>query len=787
MSGDDSQPSGADDSQEPSVSTILKRAVFPGSDGTDFTSRRRILAAIGTGLSAAGIGALSSRVPPHVDAFEDDLYYLQEIEWTNLDFWNNMIQLLWGAYTTDWAYRTEASFGDVNGTLSHLETGGKKGELNAFQGICPDEYVLSSPEDDHRFGLTERGRLSSMNDGLTHQIPYKVTSRERELDGALEREGGFFGIVTEGDVDWQFDGFDVVSGTVTDYGIAELEFRHDSLDLTVKQMGYVPFSSGSLRLDFDIQNGGDQPLSGEFLYYLQANANRNKQSPIVFHTEINEAESGEILTWRKADEAGDEGVKSLHLRLVDGDGQPANDSGVARAAIDDGDRSRVRNHIDDITTKRLTRYWLWPYFEGGIKEEQSEFPEGVEFKNLLDKASERTRGRYVSGYQSKTFEVDPDEVVRFTVVLSEDEDRARRVSTADGLETATRRKWNSWIEDLSLTDIHPGLRDFAEYQATVLAINWVPSAGAFVAAHHLQPSYYYVWPRDGIDVAIAAARVGLEDWATRFFEQFLPSVQEPNGMFKQAYMTDGTEANLYVIGHDQAAKFITGAFELNDIVTDDLVRELQEELLVAAESFVNDIASNELVQPAYDYKETPNQISQSLYVNVLAVRALRNLQERFDVEYSETVESLERGIREQFLRPESDEWYRALQGVVPRWRDDYTGMSSYMYTLDVVDETRYLEDLFEHVGVTDVEGTWTVATGHMAEAAAQNATDVFEIKGEQYTGSDLAHRRLRSNVEDASDHGILYEKIRDGNPSDARYLTWSAAEFLNAAKVLGSQ
>lgn len=731
-------------------------------------TRRQFLKLMGGTALTGVVGSMfTARLPFNVP-FLEPVYFLQRTEWSNLVLLENIVEMLSGASESDWAYRPDHSFGVIENVLASTEAFEQLSD--PFQRLCPDEYLISTPYDDSKALITKHGKLSVFNNGHTHHIPYFINGTTLH-DGSRE-QGGFAGIELDGDVYWLFDAFDRVSTEVIDHGIVKHVFKHSETGLKVSQTAYMPFGSETVRLDYEVENTSNTRMDGAFVFHLQANANRRMQTPIVFKTSWNHATAGETITWQ--DQEND---AELYMSLFDADGQPAEHTGVAAASITSQDREKARQLAGSITRKRP---YLQRYIDNLIREEPYPLPTGTAFEHILTDAVNEIAGRYISGIQQSSFSVAPGRTTQFSAMITE-QDRVEWVPQTDA-QQQNRRNWQNWVSRADLTGVPDEFQEQAKHSLATLFKNWVPSVNAFQAAPHLQPTYYFVWPRDNIASAMAAARFGFTDSAISTMTTFLPQIQEDDGSFKQCYMTDGTDANLYKEAYDQPAQFVLATFGLQEITGKNIVSELDSELRAAVDYLTTNIADNGLMKPCYDFRENPWEVHTSLYTNSLVLAAFRSAQNGLDMDLQNEISRLERGINRHLLVSE-DNWYNAIQFTGRS--QDYDGMGTFAYTVGILDNPSYLEDVFEHVGIDTVEHTWTVATNHLAGAAALMGDRVLTVNGQQYTGRELAARRLNANITHASEHGAFFEKV-DGNrrATDARHLTMSHAEFLSAVHEL---
>lgn len=773
------------------VSRVKDRALDVSYQDVTRLSRRELLAGIG---AVATYRSLNADTWPHIDQFDTNLYFLQNMDIEDAKAYiGNTADIMNGATTTDWAYRDDRTFtilDEVTTAVERMFLGAMRGgapiddieQMATFQSACPDEYLVSSPYDDVRATFTADGRLSTLHTGEHHQSVYLPAPKGADVDPPLPGEGGAAGLVLDDEVAWVWgDAFEQIDHDGT-RAAASFTYEHRDTGVRVKQDVSMPFDasretgSGTVRLDYTVENGGSEPVDIGFVYALRANANRNLQDPIFFRTSGNIGTAGDELRWQDVEDG-----QELRLRMDDAD-----DAGFIRHRISDGDRDRVyrqaeaylddRVIIDDIPPlhRRLRNHLM-----DAIEQDPYTLEEGAAFEELLEAGEESVFGRYLTGYQRADVTVPAGGSESFTVTITPGADADTHAAEDTG---TVDDAWDAWLDEaVDLNRLHPDFRAEAKDWVAVLAKTWMPGRGTGHAAPHYQPSYSRVWIRDVSSVADAFMALGRTEEAWDFYTEYVPSIQEDDGGLHQAYTSTGAPAYLVEETTDQVADWLIGLDQLNDMTSRDAFRAAGVGNVRAAADFLQDsLVANNLPEAGWDYAESPHEYRISLYTADKTQRALEAVQPYVEEDLTPVLGEMQRSKESHFLS--DDPFTEAIS--LNTLDTDYSGMAGVIYLTGHEDDPRYLEEMFEDIGVENVSG-WTVGSNLAARAAATLGDTELTVNGQTYTGRELAYRRLKANVERAQDHGVLYEKIdEDGEPYGARHLAWSHAEAIQAAAAI---
>ncbi|MDY6766114.1 MAG: hypothetical protein SVW77_01995 [Candidatus Nanohaloarchaea archaeon] len=795
-------------------------------------SRRRFLTAMGTTAGAGlGAGTLSAAHPPQLEQLEDNVYILQRANTTLSSYLRryteHSINRIQGAAPVDWGYAPRHSTGVVNSLLSSLLSSQSK--VDTFQKHCPDEFGIGSPSSRSMAFLAGDGSLTVFHDGSNHYIPYPPDSGDG-FAPARDRQGGFAGLRIGDEYRWQTGVFDRVDTTVGSDGTT-LTFRSDGFEIV--QRAWMPDGEEYVRMDYDVRNMGDSTVTGDFVYWLQANANDNHQNPIVFTTNRNVLYTeDDVLRWE--DQASG---KQFYTVLQGADGER---SGGGRPPIGRDEwetvtagvsgwplpfSSDIFPHLlaDDaaVDTDAAAGAGLQPRGGDGadgsgrrsppdpamagagamVDEEElpAEFGEGRSWETILDQSVDRVEGRYLGGYLPASFELAPGESATFKVAVGTDRpDRlqddkkvrtsrgGRRSGPVDGIRPAFQDQYRDSLRNIrELIDPAPPLDE---------------NTIAVPATRHQFPAYSRVWPRDmGITVE-ALATAGYGETAADGV-RFLATLLRDEDHLRQCYFTDGGFAGQIDLELDQVAKFVETVNRVDREVGDDLLEEPAiRDAYMKSLAFLGDhIADNDLPTATPDYQEQPLDIRQSAHTAATMVNAVRGARARLELydrpsvgagtgggpmDLEEVADRLEDGVRQELLSAE--DWSPAIEFLGAR--RPYPAMAAGIYTKGLVEDPAYLEELLDHTGITNPEQelteAWMPGTLRLARATYIAAHHSGPVEYDGVPLPEYGHRLLTAVEDQVAGHGAIHEFVdAEGDFQYSRVLAMTEAEWVKAVET----
>ncbi|MWV64035.1 hypothetical protein GRS48_04240 [Halorubrum sp. JWXQ-INN 858] len=582
------------------------------------------------------------RLEPHRRRFRRRLRHLRRVDFRNLGMASRTLAVLARPRPRNWwhnrSFLKEVPLGLYRALFD-------PNAMNDFQKVRAEAGAVSTPADGLCAGVTERGRVSALfapHTGFTNQVPYHVHDEEDRLKGARPREGAFFGVrfadatgepssseltseptsehgptrdptrgrdgPAEGDagVEWLWSapydhevepdtGAGALVVTATRRGSSDGDGddgRVVGRSLTATERIAVVPGTETLARDLTVRNRGDVPIES-VVYYTRANANALLQYPPGV-TSPNRAVARAALRWTDRE-------SDAELRVFAAPDVTVLDSGVAEGALGD---------LFADAESRATGHYLSGFLELDVRIEPGETRTVSTFTTYG-----RDRGRVGSG----------DRAV--------DEDRSRAVAerSPTGRERDARDWWADRLADVDATGIPARHADGYRRALVDLLTLCDPESGSIAAAPHVQPAYYFSWPRDGAFSAVALARAGLTDPAVRFLADFLPPLRRADGSFEQCYASNGEPAGVIPVENDQQPAYAWAVHEVHTVLAREdpaaaagfLARTwpaVRDALAYTARSF----ADNDLLAATHDYAEMWTDADQSLWTNALAYRGFRD-------------------------------------------------------------------------------------------------------------------------------------------------------------------
>ena len=488
--------------------------------------------------------------------------------------------------------------------------------MNDFQKVRAEAGAVSTPADGLCAGVTERGRVSAIfgpHTGFTNQIPYHVHDEHDRLKGAKPREGAFLGVrfATDGSdadatglpprrddagVEWLWETPydhemtpDTETGALVVTATREAAYKPSDgapdRDLRATERIAVVPGTETLVRDLTIENLGSTPIES-VIHYAAPNANALLQYPPGV-TSPNRAVASDDLrfTDRESDVA---------VRVAADPDLPVLDSGIHAGPLDE---------LFAAAESRATGHYL-----GGFLELDAPIPPG----------ETRTVSVAMGVESASTTPAIED------VLAASPADRERRC----------RAWWDDRLADLDLTGIPETHR--AGYRRAVLDLLLLcdPDSGSVSAAPHVQPTYYFSWPRDGAFSAVALARAGLPEPAVRFLAEFLPPLVRADGSFEQCYASNGEPAGVIPVENDQQPAYVWAVRETYEALRgeNDPNATPPDEFLAATWPTTRDalaytrraFTDNDLLAATHDYAEMWTDADQSLWTNALAYRGFHD-------------------------------------------------------------------------------------------------------------------------------------------------------------------
>lgn len=655
------------------------------------------------------------------DSVEEPIEFLHRLDWRNLGMLTNGIDHLTGKSREDWAYNWD-HFLETASTFVSSVVGG--GNMNSFQKNNAEVGYVSSPEDGIGAGFTDTGRMSTLffpHTGAYPQIPY-YPDGDGHLEGAKPREGGFGGIVTDDELRWLWEeDFEHDVGYREGSAIFDMEYLDLGDAMEIGESAYVLPGEETVVRDFEITNSGEEPIDGSFLYYTQANVTDELQNFILWDSHENLLEGGDGLRFSDL-----EGPYELEIAM------DAESQGHALGAF-------------------------------GLEDEEIDnYPQGLLHTDL---------------------ELEPGETAEFSVFLNGGEDAAVSQEllelSPEERQARVEEYWDGWTEGLE-EPVH-GDPEIFDRAAMTLGMVFDPDTASIPAAPNLQPMYYPSWVRDGAITATAMAEMGKPEMAKRYLGEFLPSVQEPDGSFKQCYASDGEFAGIIEIENDQPGVFAWAVEEVYQQTGDE---EFLEQAWPAVEDAVDYLAesvvNNGLLAATPDVAEMPTDARQALWTNTFAYRAFgaadrmadavgadrdfsdqqQAIGDAIDREYFEQFEDADRDFASYFgmTGPQTDPKTYTAAAIEPTgWAEDY-------------DRVEELTEAIWDATLEDGEYDWIPGTSMFAWMLYdQDLTEEAE-----YLREDIAEEQRVNG-------GYLKEMVSEQDHLYASPLAWSQAAYINAA------
>lgn len=475
-------------------------------------------------------------------------------------------------------------------------------KIGGMQELSAEDGFVSTPADGIAAGVTATGRLSTLlfpATGFTHQLPYYSHDSTAPHLGAKPHAGSFAGLHVEETTTWLWTN---AATHEIDYAprTGMLELRHDlprgtlgdvpdgtGGQVTVTETLFVVPGTETIAREFTIRNDSQRALDGTVYYHTQANVTAHQQNFVVWQSSENRLVADDDLRWTDLD-----GPYSL---LVYGD-RPVTHRSVAEtgpgAAADPTDDKGLLPAVRD---------------------------------------SDRTHvdGRFLSGMLGFDLHVPAGKARDLTVFLTGGQDPSKLAGTlAESRERRLargRRYWTTQVADVRADRLPAKYRNPAVRAVITLSTLVDPGSGSISASGNLQPSYYPSWPRDGSFGAVALARAGLPDLATRYLATYLPSVQEADGSFRQCYDSRGVDAGVLTIENDQQPIYAWAVRDVYDATGDDTFFEAAWPAVRDALDYTVDaVAGNGLLVATPDIQEGPTAAQQSLWTNAMAYEGLRS-------------------------------------------------------------------------------------------------------------------------------------------------------------------
>lgn len=501
----------------------------------------------------------------------DAVAFLRRLDRRNLQMLSETLLILARPALRDWQYNSRLAARELPRAVRNLVT--SPGEMNDFQSQCSVAGYVSTPEDGVLAGFTDTGRMSTLlypHTGFTHQLPY-IEAGEGHLDGAAPRDGGFFGVMVDGETRWLWEpSFDHAMHTETGTGLLTIRYEPSgTAPIAATEVVYVQPDTETVVRDLTVENVGDRPVEG-LRYYTQASANARQQYPPGITSPNTVWATGGSVRW--ADSESDVG-----LELAAGPDDGVVDAGVTADGLDSvGDGRR------------------------------------------------RATGTHVGGYLTLACALNPGERATRSVRLAGLHGAGGRVAETPAERQGTTADY--WADRLSAAPVDAVPERFrAQYRRSLVALLALsdPSSGSISAAPNLQPAYYPSWPRDGAFVAIALAEAGCGDVAARFLVDFLGSVQGGDGGFAQCYTSDGASAGVIHRENDQQTIYLHAVSRVVAATGDETILEAAWPTVRAAADYTLDaVVDNGLLEATPDFAEMPDDARQSLWTNAFAYRGL---------------------------------------------------------------------------------------------------------------------------------------------------------------------
>lgn len=704
-------------------------------------------------------------------------------------FSRGVIRFLDGMATpslVDWIYNWEAA-------APHLEALGAGFVLRhheALQRLNAEEAAVSAGG--MTAGVTRTGRISVISGPYTalgHLSPHFPYDDDLPRKGAKPWEGMLFGIhQTDRGTAWvddlvngetAIDGYDAPDGTTL-----LLSYGNDRFEITETIDGDV--TDNAIVRNVTIENAADTTQSGTFVTHAQLNANDDRQFFGLWKSHGNRlVDLGTGVQWRDLEPTAfeDDPVRVTMSMNPDPEHVGIVDVGPFSTDIAAGEAYPVINHF------RSTE-------DGGrVTLDDRGVLDTVVERTLGDRGRSRTVGRYLAGALGRGFELEPGESRTFEV----------RVRAGAGGPPVPAVSPDTAIDSSGIPERY--VPDFERAARTVSMLS-DPATGGISASPNLHPAYWPVWPRDASINAVAMARTGLLDPAERFFAEYLPSVQEDDGSFKQCYDAIGRFAGMWVTENDQPAIVTWGIGETyremrrrDERRAAEFLREtapvveraldytrgqitgydpawIDRTPVAATTERFDDAFENGLLRPSYDIAEQFSDMRQSLWTNVWAAAGLRSgariAEELAGLSgadrYRDAARYVEDAIEREFFG--GGRYYTAI-GAHGKYYNGRTYNAAALWT------------------------GWANRYGY-ADALADDLLDVYRkddgywIPGALLLATGLAHggrrREAVAIIDDAVRHtthgGYLAEAVDGGDRQFASPLGWASAQLVHALAEL---
>lgn len=577
-----------------------------GDDSSGTLSRRDFLkgagavAASSTIAGSVGRGADGDDGGIDIEELTYPLQFLSRVDWSNLAMFENGLEYVTDATWDDLEYN-EKHFKQKIGTLV---SGLIEGEgMNDFQKYSSAEGYISSPEDGIGAGVTDNGRLSSLffpHTGFTTHLPY-FAHGGGDLDGSKPQEGSFAGVRLDDETSWLWED-EVASGEPFSYredaGMLDIGYSYD--DLAIEETAFVEPGADTLVREYEIENVGEEPIDGSFLYYTQANVTDTQQDFILWSSNRNRITADDELRWEDL-----EGPYDLHVGM-DSEVTDAHITAPLRVVLDelvDGPLDDVAELVTDTVT------------------ELSGLDDAV-----VGVDADTMEGIYLGGTLETELELDPGEKETVSVYIAGGEDPSLPDGVARDRQQEAEGFWGEYTDGIDVP-AEATEKEARRYERAVrtLGMMFDPESGSIPAAPNLQPMYYPSWIRDASFVSVAMAQAGKEDIAKEYLGRFLPSVQEDDGSFKQCYDSSGGSAGIFEVENDQQPIYVWAVNELYEQTDDErFLEQAWPAVEEALEYTMDSVVDNGLLAATPDYAEMPTDIRQSLFANTFAYRALQD-------------------------------------------------------------------------------------------------------------------------------------------------------------------
>lgn len=728
----------------------------------------------------------------------DRLRFLSRIDWRNAKNGRNAFEVGLGlrgtrlrdipgevldrAWMTDFGYNREYMTGPLR-TL--VRNAFREEEMNAFQKEGKEGGYVSTPLDSAGAGITTEGRMSSFThpaEAANHQLPYYPGGNEPTPDGSKPGEGGFGGIITDGDVTWLWeDAYQHRIGYRDRSGILDLSYTPNTplphavaegvdADLpdrylqdlpAVEEATYTVPGEETIVRDYTIRNDSEQVQDGRFVYYTRANVTDELQNPIVWRSHRNRLVAGDALHW--------EGLQSGERLRVEADRDPD-----GSGAVEDG------------------------------------------FEDVLDMGQTVVEGRYLDGMLGFDYTLEPGEETTVSIAVHGDDTPAPVLGSGhEKRQDAVERWWTDWLADVDTTGMDPV--DNAQYTRATATLGMIsdPESGALPAAPNLKPMYYPSWIRDGAFSAVALARAGKPEPAKRYLAEFCPGVQEgprrvpllenlpgikrKDGSFRMCYGADGGFAGYIENENDQQSIYVWAVDQVyRETGDEDFLKAAWPTVKRALDYTMDVVQDNDLLAASPDYAEMPLDVRQGLWTNTFAYRALldgADLAEEMGEAggpYREAADRIGAAVRETFFPGDGTDYSTLVSfrgherdlnspeaaAVWPtRWdgsdhattpiasghshAEGYGGMDRGVATVTLLD------DLYRQ-GV-ESDGFWAPGAGILTGAL-------------YHAGQGEAGDRMKEKLlSEQTPAGNLPEHIEDGDHAYASPLGWAQASYILAA------